>query len=59
MDDFRDRSAREVFEDHLRQGKHGSVREVFARSYAEDVVLLTGRGAYRGHDGLRHLAQVL
>ncbi len=59
MADTRNRSAREVFEDHLWQGKHGSVEEDFERNYAEDVVVLTGRGAYRGREGLEHLAGVL
>ncbi|MDP9438096.1 MAG: nuclear transport factor 2 family protein [Actinomycetota bacterium] len=59
MDDDRNRAAREVFEDHLRQGKHGSVEEDFARNYSEDVVLLTGRGVYRGRKGLQRLAQML
>ncbi len=53
------RSAREVFEDHLRDGKEGSVEEDLARNYAQDVVLLTGRGVYRGHDGLRELNRLL
>ncbi len=30
-----------------------------ARNYAEDVVVLTGRGIFRGHDGVRHLARLL
>lgn len=29
------------------------------RNYAEDVVVLTARGVYRGHDGVRQLAQRL
>ena len=58
MKDFRDRSAGEVFEDHLRrQGKHGSVEDDFDRNYAEDVVL-TGHSVYRGCEGLAHLAQI-
>jgi hypothetical protein len=31
--DIRSRSAQEVFEDHLRQGRHGSVEEDFERNY--------------------------
>ena len=59
MEDLRNRSSQEVFEDHLWQGKHGSVEENFERNYADDVVVLTGRGAYRGRDGLEYLAGVL
>jgi hypothetical protein len=53
------RSAREVFDDHLREGKHGSVEDDLARNYAEDVVILTGMGIYRGHDGVRRLAELI
>jgi hypothetical protein len=59
MDVTGSRSAREVFDDHLWQGKCGSVDDDCARSYAEDVVILTGHGVYRGHDGVRHLARIL
>lgn len=31
----------------------------FARNYDEDLVILTGRGVYRGHDGLMYLADLL
>ena len=53
------RTAEKVLEDHLHQSKHGSVEEDLARNYAEDVVLLTGRGVYRGHEGARRLNQML
>lgn len=53
------RSARDVFEDHLRESTSGSVEADLRRNYAEDVVLLTGRGIYRGRDGLRALARRL
>jgi predicted SnoaL-like aldol condensation-catalyzing enzyme len=59
MGNLQKRSAQEVFDDHLREGKSGSVEEDFARNYAEDVVLLTGRGVYRGRNGLMHLAELL
>ena len=55
------RSTRDVLEDHLRlrcQGV-GRVEEDIARNYAEDVVLLTGLGVSRGHEGVRRSAQVL
>ena len=50
------RSARAVFEDHLRVSTEGSVEEDLARNYAPDLIVLTGRGVFRGHDGLRQLA---
>ncbi|MEK8088368.1 nuclear transport factor 2 family protein [Thermithiobacillus plumbiphilus] len=53
------RTTQEVFEDHLWQSNHGSVEEDFARNYADDVVLLTGEGIYRGLEGLRYLTNVL
>ena len=48
-----------MFEDHLQQGAHGSVDEDLNRSYAADVVVLTGAGTHEGHDGARELAQLL
>jgi hypothetical protein len=59
VDSTSSRSAQEVFEDHLRQGEHGSVEDDLARNYAEDVVVLCSRGVYRGHEGVRHMAQIL
>ncbi|MBA3640869.1 MAG: nuclear transport factor 2 family protein [Acidobacteria bacterium] len=53
------RTARVVFEDHLRITKEGSVEEDLARNYAANLVVLTGRGLFHGHDGLRQLADVL
>jgi hypothetical protein len=54
-----ERSAQEIFEDHLRQGIEGTAEEDFARNYAKDVVLLTGRGTYYGKEGLKYLAELL
>ena len=59
MSSLRERSPQEVFEDHLRISYEGSVEQDMARNYAEDVVLLTGRGIYRGHEGLKELARQL
>lgn len=53
------RPAQEVFEDHLRESQFGTVEADLARNYALDVVLLTERGVYRGHNGLRELARLL
>lgn len=53
------RSPREVLEDHLRESRTGSIDDDLPRNYAEDVVVLTGRGVYRGHDGMRYLNDLL
>jgi phage host-nuclease inhibitor protein Gam len=53
------RATREVFEDHLEQGQHGSVEEDLPRNYAPDVVVLTADGVRHGHDGVRELAERL
>lgn len=53
------RSAREVLDDHLRESKEGSIEADLARNYSHDLVVLTGRGVYRGHDGLRQLGEFL
>lgn len=59
MTDTQTRSVQEVFDDHLAECQHGCVERDADRNYAPDVILLTGRGVYRGHDGLRHLARLL
>ncbi len=46
MADTRNRSAREVFEDHLWQGKHGFVEEDSERNHVED-----GAGSFFVRDG--------
>jgi hypothetical protein len=53
------RSAEEVLEDHLREAKEGSIEDDIRRNFAEDLVILTGRGVYRGHEGLRKVNRML
>jgi hypothetical protein len=53
------RSAREVLNDYLKKSKDGSVEADIAHNYAQDVVVLIRHGVYRGHDGLRELADML
>ncbi len=53
------RSAQDVLEDHLRQGRSASIEVDLARNYAEEVVVLSGRGVFRGHEDLRQLAKLL
>src|SRR5438105_1330692 len=55
----RPRSTRDVLDDHLRRRCKGDVEGDIARNYAEDVILLTGFGVFRGHDGVRRSAQLL
>ncbi|HEY0126228.1 MAG TPA: nuclear transport factor 2 family protein, partial [Blastococcus sp.] len=53
------RSTQEVYEDHLRLAAEGDLEGDLARNVAEDVVMLTGRGVFRGHEGVRELARQL
>jgi len=53
------RSPAEVLDDHLRESQHGSVEDDLVRNYAEELIVLTRGGVFRGHDGLRQLAQRL
>ena len=63
MTDERDtvttRSAREVFEDHLRTAREWYFEEDIKRNFSEDCVVLIKDGVYRGHDGLIELANRL
>ena len=53
------RTTREVFEDHLRLADENDIEGDLARNVAEDIVILTSRGIFRGHDGVRELARQL
>jgi hypothetical protein len=53
------RSAEEVFDSHLSLRNEEAAPEDVCRDYAGDVVLLTGRGVYRGHAGVRRSARRL
>lgn len=57
--DLAARSTREVYEDHLSLADEGDLEGDLARNVAEDVVVLTGRGVFRGHAGVRELARQL
>src|SRR3954463_9069857 len=59
MSELSSRSTREVLDDHLRLADEGAVEEDLARNVAADCVLLTGRGVFTGHDGIRELARQL
>lgn len=53
------RSPSEVLESHLRLAADGSTEEDIRTNYAEDVILLTGLGSFRGHDGARESRAIL
>jgi hypothetical protein len=57
--DLATRTTREVFEDHLRLAVDNDLDGDLARNVAEDFVALTGRGVFRGHDGVRELFRQL
>jgi hypothetical protein len=62
------RTAQEVLDDHLNiaqrwQGDEADletiVREDLRRNVAQDIVVLTNRGTFHGHEGVMQLAQML
>ncbi|HEX7025746.1 MAG TPA: nuclear transport factor 2 family protein [Gammaproteobacteria bacterium] len=53
------RTAYNILRDHLEKARLGKIEDDLARNYAEDVVLLTGYGVHRGHEGARDLEQLL
>lgn len=53
------RSAREILDDHLRLADCGDLETDLDRNFAEDVVLLTGYGVFRGIEGVREKARLL
>lgn len=59
MSDLAARSARDVFDDHLRLAQDRDFDADIARNISPTCVFLTGRGAFRGHDGVRRLATML
>ncbi|MDX1651475.1 MAG: nuclear transport factor 2 family protein [Brumimicrobium sp.] len=53
------RSAREVFEDHLKLAKNGELEKDLIRNCAEDIVLLTNYGTFYGFEGVREATELL
>jgi hypothetical protein len=61
------RSAAEVLDDHLNIAQgwgetvdfEALVEEDLRRNVAPDIVILTGRGTFRGHEGVIELARML
>ncbi len=56
---IRQRSTREVFEDHLSKRAEGQVEEDIAQNYSEDVIVLSGTGIHLGHEGAQEAADML
>ena len=67
MEDLSTRTAQEVLDDHLNLGEHFGTEEDWRRiveddirrNASEDMVILINRGTFRGHEGVRQLAQML
>lgn len=53
------RTAREVLDDHLRLAADWDFETDLERNFADDVVLLTGYGVFRGKEGVRAKAKLL
>lgn len=54
-----ERTTQEVFDDHLALADQGDIETDIARNYAEDCVLLTTYGVFKGHSGVREAGQLL
>ena len=59
MKETSSRAAQDVFKDHLELAQQGKFDEDISKNFSEDCVVLTNRGAFRGHEGLRELAAML
>jgi hypothetical protein len=66
VEDLSRRTAREVLDDHLNlandwvdKSLDRILAEDLERNVAEDIVILINRGTFRGHEGVRQLAQML
>jgi SnoaL-like domain len=67
LEELSRRSAQEVLDDHLNIANRWGpdedidriIQEDLARNVAEDCVVLTNRGVFRGHEGVTQLAQLL
>ena len=53
------RTTEDVFGDHLQKRQDGDLEADIQNNYAADVVMLTHRGVFRGHDGVRNCAAEL
>jgi hypothetical protein len=54
-----ERSANEVFENHLKLAQEVKLEEDLRNNYAKDIVLLTNYGTFHGHEGTKKAAELL
>jgi hypothetical protein len=67
VENLSSRTAQEVLDDHLKLDEHfgaeedwrSIVEEDIRRNISGDIVILINRGTFRGHEGVRRLAQML
>jgi DNA primase large subunit len=75
VQDLSSRTAQEVLDDHLNLAENWwaeegaqritdedierAIEEDIRRNVSEDIVILTNRGTFRGHEGVRQLARML
>jgi hypothetical protein len=67
VEELSSRTAQEVLDDHLDVTEHfgaeedwrSIVEEDIRRNISGDIVILINRGTFRGHEGVRRLAQML
>ena len=67
MENLSSRTAQEVLDDHLNLDENFGaqedwrriVEEDIHRNVSEEIVILINRGTFRGHEGVRRLAQML
>ncbi len=57
-EDLKNRSPREVFEDHLQLAQNGELEKDLQRNYAADTVLLTNYGVFHGKQGMKEAAEL-
>lgn len=53
------RTIQEVLNSHLHHRTVGDLEGDLRENYADGVVLLSAEGVHRGHEGVRHLADIL
>ena len=58
-DKLRERTAGEVFEDHLRLAGEHRFEEDLERNISPDCIVLERRGVFRGREGVSELARLL
>jgi hypothetical protein len=59
MGGLSERTTQEVLDDHLRLAAENDLEADLERNVGENIVMLTGRGVFHGHGGVRELARQL